>query len=48
MNVSIGADDPATTVTVDVDGVAQTNSGTYILLTQQMILIPIRLARLFP
>lgn len=32
MNVSIGADDPATTVTVDVDGVAQTNSGTYILL----------------
>ena len=32
MNVSIGLNTPATTVTVDIDGVAQSNNGTYILL----------------
>ena len=32
MNVSIGANAPTTTVTVDVDGVAQSSNGTYILL----------------
>jgi hypothetical protein len=32
MNVSIGPNTPATTVTVDIDGVAQSNNGTYILL----------------
>ena len=32
MNVSISPNTPATTVTVDIDGVAQSNNGTYILL----------------
>jgi len=32
MNVSIGANAPTTTVTVDIDGVAQSSNGTYILL----------------